>query len=274
MIPAHEIEIAIRRLDERTQGGRSLFEDASVESEITAVAAELMKRFGSNDVPIHSIYAEDPAYPSALRGLPAKDRPEGFVAAGNLALLDGFLVGICGSRKASERGLKVAEDACRELALRGVTVVSGYAAGVDETAHLAALTVGGATICVLAEGLSHFRIKKTLANKWDWSRVLVLSQFGLRSIWQASRAMQRNKTIVGLSRATIVVEARDRGGTLDAGLTALRLKKPLFVADFSESGTESAGNTLLLREGATPFRRSRTTGGPSFLALNRLMAQG
>ncbi len=205
------------------------------------------------------ISGKDSAYPSTLRSVFGDLAPPDIWFMGNLALLDKMNVGFCGSRHASERGLDVAADCARQLAEAGVTVVSGYAAGVDMASHSSALARGGCTVVVLPEGIEQFKVKKEIEPHWDWDRVLVLSQFATRAIWRADRAMERNKTIVALSRAVIVLEARDNGGTLNAGEWALKLGRPLFVAIYEEMDGNRGGNRDLLVKGGVPLRRSRST---------------
>jgi DNA processing protein len=175
---------------------------------------------------------------------------------GNLSLLDLPGVGFCGSRKATPKGIDIAVDCASQLGEAQVVVISGYAPGVDMASHRAALQSGGTTIVVLAEGIRNFRVKKEISAEWDWSRVLVISQFEPNTIWRPDRAMERNKVIVGLSAATIVIEARDSGGTLHAGMTALRAGVPLFAASFSETAESHAGNNSLLAAGAFPLKKS------------------
>jgi DNA processing protein len=178
---------------------------------------------------------------------------------GNTALWKEKSVGFCGSRKASERGLEVAADCARQLSAAGAVVVSGYAPGVDMASHEGALKAGGRTIIVLPEGIDHFRIKKTVKDIWDWNRVLVVSQFPRSAIWRADRAMERNNVIVGISDAVVVIEAREQGGTLHAGFSALRMGKPLFVALYDEMNGSREGNQRLIAEGGKPLLRSRAT---------------
>jgi DNA processing protein len=189
---------------------------------------------------------------------------------GNLALLDTPGLGFCGSRKASEKGIAVAVD-CAEQAVRaGFTVVSGNAAGVDLAAHRTALAEGGATIMVLAEGIDRFRIRRELRQVWNWERVLVISQFPAEATWQAYRAMERNDVIIALSRALIVVEAGETGGTLAAGLRTLQVGKPLFVADYENIDVVAPGNAQLLAKGAMRLRRSRETGRANVASLQEI----
>ena len=117
---------------------------------------------------------------------------------------------------------------------QGLTVVSGYARGVDTVTHVSALASGGSTVIVLPEGINHFRVKRgPVADVWSEERVLVVSQFPQGRPWSAGNAMTRNNVIIGLSLALIVVEASEKGGTLAAGTKALQLNKPVLALEFT-----------------------------------------
>lgn len=87
-----------------------------------------------------------------------------------------------------------------------------------------------------------------------------MSYFPRNAIWRADRAMDRNRAIVGLSNAVLVLEARDTGGTLNAGYCALKMAKPLFVAHFGDMSDGRRGNRELLEQGGIALHRSRTSG--------------
>lgn len=201
----------------------------------------------------------DAGYPSSLGSAFGELSPPEIWYTGNLDILNMKAVGFCGSRKASEYGRQIAADCALQLSAAGVAVVSGYAPGVDMASHEAALAAGGQTVIVLPEGIDHFRIKRSIASIWDWSRVVVVSQFPRNAIWRADRAMERNKVIVALSQAVVVLEAREKGGTLNAGFVTLEMGKPLFVALYDDMNDAREGNQLLLSAGGIPLRRSRST---------------
>jgi DNA protecting protein DprA len=201
----------------------------------------------------------DPSYPSAFGAAFGELAPPEIWYLGNISLIDTKAVGFCGSRGASEYGLQIAADCASQLSANGLTVVSGYAPGVDMASHEAALAGGGQTIVVLPEGIDQFRIKKSIAPVWDWQRTLVVSQFPRNAIWRPDRAMERNKIIVALGQAVIVIEAREKGGTLNAGYAALSMNKPLFVALYDDMNGAREGNQQLLAAGGIPLRRSRST---------------
>ena len=198
-------------------------------------------------------------YPAKLTRVLGKKTPGVLYCLGNLELFSLPSVGFCGSRKASEKGLETADDCASQAAESGVVVVSGNAAGVDFHAHYQALAMGGSTILVLPEGIEHFRIRRELAEVWDWSRTLVVSQFSPTAPWRAYHAMERNKVIIGLSLAMIVIEAGETGGTLDAGKSTLVARMPLFVAQYENMSAEAAGNQILIGLGGLPLNRLRST---------------
>ena len=203
---------------------------------------------------ILTILPSDSTYPErVLAAMP----PPALDAVGKLALLERDAIGICGSRDASDKALEYAFAFGREAAERGLVVVSGYARGIDRQAHKGALSAGGGTIAVLPEGIEGFRIVQELLPLVNLDRnFLALSMFDSRARWQSWRAMERNKLIVGLSLGLFVVEARDRGGTIDAAKECKRQHKPLWAVAYSEDKAGREGNKKLLRqEDALPLGR-------------------
>src|SRR2546425_9696606 len=92
----------------------------------------------------------DPRYPVLLGAIPA---PPALFARGALSDDDALALAIVGSRRPTPYGLAVAERLASELAERGVTIVSGFARGIDTAAHRGALAAGGRTLAVLGCGL-------------------------------------------------------------------------------------------------------------------------
>lgn len=202
---------------------------------------------------------DDDGYPRALARRGLAQAPPLLMIRGNKGLLQKPSVGFCGSRAASERGLAVAADCADQLAGADIVVTSGYAAGVDLAAHAAALRGGGATTIVLAEGILGFRVKPELAAVWAWDRACVVSEFAATAPWTAGNAMQRNRTIVGLGQAMVLIEAGATGGSIAAGRDALAAGVPLFAPEYGGMPSTATGNRELLRQGARPLLRSRAT---------------
>ncbi len=198
------------------------------------------------------------SYPVLLKDLKL-NAPPIINYIGNINLLNTKKIGFCGSRKSSEKGLNIAKDISEQVVNKDITVVSGYASGIDQQTHYYSLKSGGKTIIVLPSGINHFKIKKFIKEVWDWSRILVISEFKPNEIWTVSRAMQRNSTIISLSNVMVLIEAKEKGGSIDAGYKALELNKPLFAPVYDGMPIEAKGNEILLKKGALPLKRSRNT---------------
>lgn len=225
-----------------------------------AVAAALEERS------VALLTVTDPQYPARLRTRLGEDAPAVLFAAGSLRLLNSPSVACAGARAASERGLTLARTACRALANARVNVTSGYANGVDLAAHEGAVTAGGTTTIVLAEGILGFRSKSTLADHLTERNSLFVSQFWPEDRWTQYQAIQRNRTIIGLSDAVLIVESGLDGGTFDVGTSAIRLGLPVFAIRFDDPPESAAGNQALLDQGAVPL-----TPGPTGIDVSRIV---
>ena len=216
----------------------------------------------------------DPAYPDVLRRTLGDSAPVLLLCVGNLDIFKRPSVGFCGSREASHKGLATARDSSTLLSMSGINIVSGFAAGVDMNAHRAALVSGGSTTVVLAEGILRFRVKKDIRDVWDESRTLVVSEFGPNLPWSVSHAMQRNKTICGLSLAMLLIEARSTGGSIQAGRDTFKLGLPLFAAVYEGAPESATGNEELLSQGAKRLFKSRSTDLPNIRPILEAISAG
>ena len=209
---------------------------------------------------ILQIDRNDTLCPKRLLTVLGSKAPDTLYLQGNVDLLNLDGIGFCGSRKSSQKGIDAVRDCAEQAAVTGLTVVSGNAAGIDFEAHYHSLAVGGTTILVLPEGINHFRIKRALAPVWDWARTLVISQFNPDDAWKGYRAMTRNQVIIGLSKVMIVIEAGEKGGTMNAGMETIKHDTPLYVAEYQDMSVDARGNKKLLELGGKRLARSRSTG--------------
>jgi len=198
-------------------------------------------------------------YPAKLKAVLGEKAPETLYVWGNLDLLNRPAIGFCGSRSVSQKGLDVTADATEQIAERDWVVISGHARGVDTTAHRVALENNAGTIIVIPQGLDTFRLRRELKQIASPENVLIISEFEPQASWAVGRAMQRNRTILGLSDVMILIESRMKGGTFNAGKDALRLKRPLYVANFSETLEANAGNQYFIERGAIKLGKSPIT---------------
>ncbi len=176
----------------------------------------------------------------SLNEVEKKNAPRALYVAGARSLLvEGRRVSLVGSRRGTKEGLDRAARMARELVERGVIVVSGLAEGIDTAAHRSALEAAGRTIAVLGTPLDQFF---PAANRELQLRImrehLAVSQFAPGAPVRREWFPMRNRTMALLSDATVIVEAGEGSGTLHQGWEALRLGRPLFLA---EAATKSKG---------------------------------
>lgn len=203
---------------------------------------------------------DDALYPHRVKAVMGEKAPKHLDMVGNKGLFDMAGLGLCGSRKAGSKSLEIARDCAEQAAQNDVCVVSGNAAGVDFESHFNCLKVGGKTILVIPEGINHFRIRKALKPVWDWERVLVISQFKPEERWRTFRAMVRNQLVLALSRAVIVVESGEKGGSLNTGKEAIKRNIPLHVVQHQDMSVDARGNQILLDKGARKLSQSDSSG--------------
>ena len=167
-----------------------------------------------------------------LNEVEAKHAPKKLYAAGNVDMLrNAARVSIVGSRQATEEGLRRARKLAHLLSRQDVVVVSGLAEGIDTAAHTAALEHGGRTVAVLGTPLTQSYPKSNRALQQRlMDEQLVLSQFEPSRPVQRGNFPIRNRTMALISDATVIIEAGETSGSLSQGWEALRLGRPLFIA--------------------------------------------
>jgi len=203
---------------------------------------------------IQLLWIGEEQYPKRLRNVLGNDAPPVLFVKGDINLFQTKAVGFCGARDTSEKGLSITKMGVEQLVLHKHSVVSGYAKGVDMTAHETAVLHNGNTIIVLAEGILKFSLKKCLKSLLKSDNHLFISQFPPYTRWLARNAMERNKTIIGLSNTMILVESNVKGGTYEAGKETIRRNIPLFVVDYAKPEKTAAANKYFLSEGGLPLR--------------------
>ena len=151
---------------------------------------------------------------------------------GNKDLLLRPGVAIVGSRDASKKACMVAQRLGVRFAEAGINVVSGYARGIDASAHHGALSNDGTTTIVLPTGIKRTYIRRELDDFWTHDNVLVVSEFEPNADFTGRQAMTRNKTICEMSQAVIIVQIGiGNSGTAGTFREARQLGKPVYVID-------------------------------------------
>lgn len=204
----------------------------------------LMDEYGADLITLN-----DTRYP--LRLAEIYDPPLTLFVRGELLDQDEHSVAIVGTRKATPYGIRTAERLARELAARGITVVSGLAAGIDAAAHHGAIEAGGRTIAVLGCGVdtvypaNHGELMHRVIQNGA-----VISQFPMGMKPLKGNFPYRNRIISGMTLGTIVVQAPESSGALITAHTALEQGREIFAVPGEVGHRNSAGPHKLIREGA------------------------
>lgn len=161
-------------------------------------------------------------------------------------------VGVVGTRKPTDYGVRSAARLARELAASGLTVVSGLARGIDTVAHEAAVKAGGVTWAVLGSGLDEIypRENKKLAERILEGRGALVSEFPMAAGPMPANFPRRNRIISGLSYATVVIEGDFRSGSLITARAALEQGREVLALPGPVGGVMSRGPNMLIKNGA------------------------
>lgn len=180
-----------------------------------------------------------------------RDAPSFLYGRGDLGCFRRPAIAIVGSRRPSLDGLRLAEHFAFELAKAGFVIVSGLAQGVDTAAHKGALAAGGNTVAVMATGIDAIypSVNRALSNEIVCSGALV-TEFSPDSAPKPHHFRRRNRTISGLSIATVVIEAGVPSGTLITATAAAEQGRDVYALPWSINHRQGEGCLKLLLEGA------------------------
>lgn len=193
-------------------------------------------------------------YPPLLHETPFA--PLVLYVSGNIETLSSnYSVALVGTRKATYYGREVSFKLGRELAEKGVNVVSGLALGVDTEAHRGCVLSGGKTFAVLGSGIFNVHPKTNLGlvRKIIESGGAVISEYPPNLQADKWTFPQRNRIIAGLSHLTIVIEAPERSGALITANFALDYNRDVGATPGEILSLNSKGTNRLLKSGAHPI---------------------
>jgi DNA processing protein len=196
---------------------------------------------------------DDKNYPALLREI--NDPPLWLFYRGHLETLTIPSLTVVGTRRPTAYGKVVIEELIDRVVAENVCLVSGLAYGVDKAVHQRSLECGGKTIAVLAGGLDtiypvdHYRLAQEIID----SGGLILSEYPPLSRPKPYRFPIRNRIIAGLSRATIVIQAGIKSGTLTTAKSALDYNREVFAVPGDINRDVSQGPNFLITHGAQPL---------------------
>jgi DNA processing protein len=217
------------------------------------IARDLFTRAEAEIENVHRLGADllildDGVYPALLREI--YDPPITIYVKGDWeACLDQPCVAVVGSRRCSTYGQNAALMLARDLAQRGVTVVSGFARGIDAAAHRGALEGGGRTVAVLGTGMGEYypRDHKRLADEIIDRGGAIVTQFPLGTPPVAENFPYRNRIISGLSLGVLVVEAAENSGSLITARLAIEQNREVFAVPGNITSRNSFGTNYLIK---------------------------
>lgn len=235
-----------------------------------------------NDIDIISI--QDKYYPQVLKNI--YDPPISLYCKGDVAILNRKSIGIIGCREATQYGKNVAKYFSYQLAKQNINIISGLAKGVDSYAHIGTICVQrdknkvqkernsillkkdncsirsdsnednlkkyGKTVAVLGNGLERIYPKENefLAKQIIQEGGAILSEYPLGTKLDKRNFPERNRIISGMSQGILVVEAKQKSGTLITVDFALEQGRDVFVVPGNINSIYSVGTNRLIQQGA------------------------
>jgi DNA processing protein len=202
-----------------------------------------------NGIDIINIF--DPEYPQILKEI--YDPPICLYIKGNKKILNSFALAIIGCRDSSVYGEKNAEKFAFELAKRKIVIVSGLAKGIDSCAHKGTVLAKEKTIAVIGNGLDFIYPSENtkLANEIIKNDGCIISEYPLGTKPEKQNFPARNRIISGISKGVLVVEAKEKSGTLITVDFALEQGRDVFALPGNINSLNSVGTNELIKQGAS-----------------------
>ena len=209
-------------------------------------AEEELKWIHAHDIRVWTLSDDD--YPERLRQCP--DRPVVLYGKGNIEPTKGHFVSIVGTRRPTERGKELTHRLVRDLhdRLEQLTIVSGGAYGIDIAAHRAAIEYGVPTLIIPAHGLDRIypyqHRNDAIASLHNGG---LLTEFPSGTEPLPPHFLQRNRIIAGLADVVVVVESREKGGSLVTANMAMDYDRELVTFPGRPDDVSSMGCNNLIR---------------------------
>ena len=262
LLPGLGTRVALR-LVEALGSAVDVFRASATELEALGVSSHVVRNIAAGTVYEEAIREAERArqlgtsfltfrssdYPTLLKEI--FDPPLLLYAQGNIDLLKSPSLAIVGTRKPTAYGKAITGKLASDLAVRGLTIVSGLARGIDSTAHRNALDAGGKTIAVLGSGIDVVypaEGKKLFAEIAE--KGLLLSEFTVGSFPAPQNFPIRNRIISGLSLGVVIVEAAQYSGSLITARLAMEQNREVFAVPGSLTNRFSWGPHILIKQGA------------------------
>lgn len=227
--------------------------DKILNEEIRKSIPKHIEYMQKNNIDIININEND--YPQLLKQI--YDAPISLYIKGDKKILNNKSIAIVGCREASEYGKKVAKYFAYNLTQNKFNIISGLAKGVDSFAHIGSICAGnkedyGKTIAVIGNGLDSIYPSENiqLAKKIIKNGGAIISEYPLGTKPDKMNFPARNRIISGMSNGVVVVEAKEKSGTLITVDFALEQGRDVFVVPGNINSNNSVGTNDLIKQGA------------------------
>lgn len=170
---------------------------------------------------------------------------------GDVSLLKSDCLAVVGTRRATAYGKNAGSKIVKDCASSGLTIVSGLADGIDTMAHKSTLEVQGKTIAVLGGGILNIYPSSniTLAEDIVSSGGLIISEYKPNEPIRTFQFPIRNRIIAGLSKATVIIEATEKSGSMHTKNYAIEYNREVFALPARITDIYSTGCNKLIRNG-------------------------
>lgn len=199
---------------------------------------------------INILNINDKEYPKKLKEI--YDPPISLYYKGNIDVINNKSISIIGCREATEYGKKAAKYFSYNLAKKNINIISGLAKGIDSYSHIGAICANGKTIAVVGTGLDttypkeNEEVEKIIIQTGG----TIISEYPLGTKPEKMNFPARNRIVSGLSEGIIVVEAKEKSGTLITVDFALEQGREVFVVPGNINSINSVGTNELIKQGA------------------------
>ena len=201
-----------------------------------------------NDIEMLTIY--DKEYPKKLKEI--YDPPAVLYIKGNKEILKEKAIAIVGCRLCTKYGELAAKNIAYNLSLNNINIISGLAKGIDTYSHIGCLKGKAKTIAVVGSGLDRVypEENRKLLDKIIDDGGAIVSDYVIGTKPLAQNFPRRNRIISGLSEGVVVVEAKEKSGTLITADFALEQGRELYVVPGNINSIYSYGTNELIKQGA------------------------
>ena len=207
---------------------------------------------------INIVKLKNEEFPKALLEIPQK--PKELYIRGKLPPEDYTYLAVVGSRNCTAYGRDICEKLIRGLKGYPIVIVSGLALGIDSVAHKSAMSAGLITLAMQGSGIDpkvlYPKNNIDLADKIVDAGGCILAEFPPMMKAELYTFPQRNRLMAGISRATLVIEASEKSGTLITARLAMDYNRDVLVVPGSVFSNTSLGTNKLIKQGAIPVTTS------------------